>query len=153
MENYSKIWMRAGLNLLATPDEANVILSDTDDSPDGLKAILSILDDGRFEFSGGSYVPESVVSKYNREHGTGFSDGDVDYALPTTKGFVHEPNRELMKAAKHVSGLTKDVFRRCQVCLADNGIETDETATVMQAICYMLLGIETEGMLNWEVEA
>ena len=33
-------------------------------------------------------------------------------------------------------------------CLEDNGIEPDETAIVLQALCYILLDIEIENIIG-----
>lgn len=38
--------------------------------------------------------------------------------------------------------VTKADIERTLKVLADNGIEEDETETVLQAVCYTLLGIE-----------
>lgn len=35
-------------------------------------------------------------------------------------------------------------FDKAKQCLIDNGIEPDETETVLQALCYILLDEETE---------
>lgn len=40
--------------------------------------------------------------------------------------------------------LTQEKFNKAKQCLIDNGIETDETNIVLQALCYILLNEETE---------
>ena len=40
--------------------------------------------------------------------------------------------------------ITKDKFNKAKQCLIDNGIEYDEAEIVLQALCYILLGEETE---------
>lgn len=40
--------------------------------------------------------------------------------------------------------IDKNTLSKAIQCLADNGIEPDECCTVLQAICYILLGIEIE---------
>lgn len=37
---------------------------------------------------------------------------------------------------------TNDVLQKAKRCLRDNGIEEDECATVLQALCYILLDVE-----------
>jgi hypothetical protein len=43
-----------------------------------------------------------------------------------------------------ITSVTQSKFDAAKKCLADNGIEKDETDTVLQALCYILLDIETE---------
>jgi hypothetical protein len=42
------------------------------------------------------------------------------------------------------TSVTQSKFNAAKRCLADNGIEEDETDTVLQALCYILLDVETE---------
>lgn len=44
--------------------------------------------------------------------------------------------------------ITKEMCRKAQQVLADNGVEVDETATVLQAIGYVLLDEELN--VDWE---
>lgn len=48
-----------------------------------------------------------------------------------------------------VSGITRTKARKIQEILRDNGIDSDETATVAQAIGYVL-GEEWETLLDWD---
>ena len=47
--------------------------------------------------------------------------------------------------------ITKENVRRAQLALADNGIELDETATVLQALGYILLDTELDELLDWDI--
>lgn len=48
--------------------------------------------------------------------------------------------------------IDKDKAKRAQQCLADNGIDLDETATVLQALGYILLDTELADVLDWDLE-
>ena len=45
--------------------------------------------------------------------------------------------------------VTKEQVIKAQKCLADNGIDQEETATVLQALGYILLDKELEDLLEW----
>jgi hypothetical protein len=40
--------------------------------------------------------------------------------------------------------ITKEQFESARQCLIDNGIDSDETNVVLQALCYILCNEETE---------
>lgn len=40
--------------------------------------------------------------------------------------------------------ITKEQFTHAKQCLIDNGIDSDEAAVVLQALCYILCDEETE---------
>lgn len=40
--------------------------------------------------------------------------------------------------------ITKEQFDKARRCLIQNGVERDEAETVLQALCYILMGEETE---------
>ena len=54
-----------------------------------------------------------------------------------------------MILSKNVN-INEEMIRKAQQCLADNGIDPDETATVLQALGYILLDSELEDMLDWD---
>ena len=54
-----------------------------------------------------------------------------------------------MILSKNVN-IDEEMIRKAQQCLADNGIEPDETATVLQALGYILLDSELEDLLDWD---
>lgn len=45
--------------------------------------------------------------------------------------------------------LNKELLNKCQRCLEENGVSDQDAPIVMQSLCYMLLGIETEDLLDW----
>lgn len=46
---------------------------------------------------------------------------------------------------KHWEGeMSQEKFDKAKQCLIDNGIESDEAENVLQALCYILMGVETE---------
>lgn len=46
--------------------------------------------------------------------------------------------------------ITDEMVKKAQQVLVDNGIDTDETATVIQAIGYVLLNTELENLIDWD---
>lgn len=44
--------------------------------------------------------------------------------------------------------LTRDNIEHALLCLADNGVDADATANVLQALCYILMDVEIEDMLK-----
>jgi len=42
----------------------------------------------------------------------------------------------------HTTKISKSQIKKAEKCLADNGIEKDETETVLQALGYILLDVE-----------
>lgn len=150
-DNKKKLWMRAGLDLLVSDEETAVILTANGDKAQ--ETVVNLLKKGRFLFNGDSYVPTTVITDFNRDYGTSFNDDDeLEFNLPIISGFQHTEFKDprFVVAAACVSRLTPEDFIRCQGCLRDNGIPADETATVLQALCYILLGIETSDLLNWD---
>lgn len=50
--------------------------------------------------------------------------------------------------------LTREHIQKALQCLADNGIEEGECAIVLQALCYILMDIEIEDLLeeeDWDI--
>ena len=75
--NTSKIWMRLGISLSVTENEAKALLSGGDESTDLLRELIA---DGRFKPDGDSYIPQECVQQYSREHGMDFKD-EVEFML------------------------------------------------------------------------
>lgn len=48
--------------------------------------------------------------------------------------------------------LTPTNLQKAQEVLADNGIDADETATVMQALGFVLFSKDLGNLLDWEFE-
>lgn len=44
--------------------------------------------------------------------------------------------------------VTKEKYDKAKQCLIDNGIDSDETDIVLQALCYILCNEETEQFAN-----
>lgn len=58
-----------------------------------------------------------------------------------------------MKIIEKRVKINKNMIKKAQECLADNGIDRDETATVLQALGYILLDSELEDLLDWDEDA
>lgn len=78
-----KLWMRLGVTLNITEDEADAILGeDKHNSTLTLRGVLrGVLRAGRFEPDGESYIPGESIESYNHAHGTEYDDADVDFNL------------------------------------------------------------------------
>ncbi len=48
--------------------------------------------------------------------------------------------------------IDEDKARRAQQCLADNGIDLDETSIVLQALGYILLDEELANVIDWDLK-
>ena len=129
-----KIWTRMGVDLFLTSDEAKDILADDDTAVSN--AMEKALREGRFQFDGNTYVPEEIAADFNKKHGIlpGDDVGEPECDLSIMGDFIHMPNQE--------------AFEKAQKCLEDNGIEADETATVLQALFYILFDTEIEKYLD-----
>lgn len=78
-----KLWMRLGVSLRITPTEEAVIFgSDRRKADDLLQQIIA---EGRFSPNGDSYIPGDTVEEYNREHGTNYEVGDIEFDLPVRR--------------------------------------------------------------------
>ena len=74
-----KLWMRLGVTLNITDDEADAIMGDDDSA--SVDTLLGVLRAGRFEPDGDSYIPGESIVSYNHAHGTEYDDTDVDFNL------------------------------------------------------------------------
>lgn len=45
--------------------------------------------------------------------------------------------------------MTQQKLKAAQKVLVDNGIDAGESAVVLQALCYVLLDVETGDLLDW----
>jgi len=75
IKNPHRIWMRLGISLLATEEEADAILKNEDGNTWWVKQIIQ---EGRYEIEGESYIPSCSVEDYNQEHGTDYPSKDID---------------------------------------------------------------------------
>ena len=74
-----KLWMRLGVTLRVTDDEANAIMGEVKNA--SVDTLLGVLRAGRFEPDGESYIPGESIESYNHAHGTEYDDADVDFNL------------------------------------------------------------------------
>lgn len=63
-----KLWMRLGVILEITEDEAEAILGTRDD--DAVETLQAIIHAGRFQVIGDSYIPSQSIEEYNSTYGT-----------------------------------------------------------------------------------
>lgn len=75
IKNPHRIWMRLGISLLATEEEADAILKNEDGNTWWVRQIIQ---EGRYEIDGESYIPSCSVEDYNREHGTDYPSKDIE---------------------------------------------------------------------------
>lgn len=73
---YHHIWARIGMTLSITPDEMELLVSGND--RDKQKCLSRIFVEGRALINGDSYIPDSIMERYNETHGTNYDYGDVD---------------------------------------------------------------------------
>ena len=74
-----KLWMRLGVTLNITDDEADAIMGE--DKNASVDTLLGVLRACRFEPDGDSYIPGESIESYNHAHGTEYDDADVDFNL------------------------------------------------------------------------
>lgn len=74
-----KIWIRAGMTLSISDEEARAVL--TGDESSAGDVVKKIIAEGRFAFDGESYIPQVCVAEYNRDNGTSFEERDVEIQL------------------------------------------------------------------------
>lgn len=73
---YHQIWARIGMTLSLMPDEMELLVSGND--LDKQICLSRIFMEGRAVVDGDSYIPDSVMDKYNETYGTNYDCGDVD---------------------------------------------------------------------------
>ena len=71
-----QLWMRLGVSLTVSRREEESLLGDDSDLAE--KTLRKILAEGRFTPDGDSYIPGSVVSEVNTEHGTRYVVRDIN---------------------------------------------------------------------------
>lgn len=76
MERY--LWMRLGVSLRITEAEESIIFADDGRAEELLRKIIA---EGRFMPDGDTYIPEVTVEEYNREYGTEYEVGDIEFNL------------------------------------------------------------------------
>jgi hypothetical protein len=73
--------MRAGINMAVTENEAAIILSSGSSSDEIAATVKKIILDGRFDFSGESYIPQPCVEQHNYAYDTHYDANDIDFEL------------------------------------------------------------------------
>lgn len=75
-----KLWMRAGITMTLTDEEVEAILSG-DDCSAGQGAVEAALREGRFAFDGESYIPQSTVEMFIKEHDLSYEAKEPEFCL------------------------------------------------------------------------
>lgn len=73
-----KIWMRMGVTIDCTDEEADALLSGKDGAE---KIIRNIVADGRFKLDGETYIPETCVEDFNQAYGSDYPEDDIEFEL------------------------------------------------------------------------
>ena len=73
-----RLWMRLGVSLRITEAEEAIIFANDGRAEELLRKIIA---EGRFVPDGDTYIPETTVEEYNREHGTEYDTGDIEFCL------------------------------------------------------------------------
>ena len=69
------VWLRLGITVQGSPKEIGRILNGD------AEVLRKLLDAGRYEIGGETYIPGSTVEEYNEEHDTDFEEKDVEFYL------------------------------------------------------------------------
>lgn len=81
-----KLWMRAGISLMLSDEEIDEILGGCEGSA-GEEAVVAALREGRFTFDGDSYIPQSTVEEFTKEHGLPYAAKEPEFCLHPLGGF------------------------------------------------------------------
>lgn len=92
---YNPIWARIGMTLSLTPDEMDLLVSGND--RDKQKCLSRIFVEGRASINGDSYIPDSVMEKYNKSYGTNYDCGDMDLDTEEISGKTVRLNQARLK--------------------------------------------------------
>ena len=77
-EKNKQIWMRAGVMLLMSDEEYDIIMSGSEKIDDTVKQIIAR---GDFEFNGDSYIPDSEMESCNERYNTNYETGCISIEL------------------------------------------------------------------------
>lgn len=72
------LWMRTGMFIMLTDEEADSILSNKNDSA---KILEKVIEEGRYCLDGESYVPMECVEDFNKTYGTNYECVDHEWYL------------------------------------------------------------------------
>ena len=81
-----KLWMRAGISLMLADEEIDEILGGCEGFA-GEEAVVAALREGRFTFDGDSYIPQSTVEEFTKEHGLPYAAKEPEFCLHPLGGF------------------------------------------------------------------
>lgn len=84
-----QLWIRAGMMLGVTDEEAKIILSEDSDSADIAEVVTNIILEKRFAFNGDSYVPQCCVERFNEKYNTRYEADDIGFELDIQKEEVN----------------------------------------------------------------
>lgn len=76
-----QLWMRAGINLNLSAEEADAILAPGASAETVEQTVKKIILEGRYSFSGESYIPQPCVEQYNDAYGTKYKADDIDFEV------------------------------------------------------------------------
>ena len=69
-----ELWMRAGVTLLVTDEEAAKILDHEASEAVLAATVREIIEEGRFKWDGSSYIPACCIADFNEKYDTDFDD-------------------------------------------------------------------------------
>ena len=70
------IWIRMGVTVKGNKQQIREILSNTEKSA---KVLWNLLEKGRFEIDGESYLPSCCIEQFNEEHNTDFNAEQISF--------------------------------------------------------------------------
>lgn len=74
-----EIWMRAGITISMTDEEADAILEG--DYETRMNALRTILAEGRFSWNGETYIPAECIQMFNSQYGMQYEDEEYEFQL------------------------------------------------------------------------
>lgn len=74
-KNETQIWLRLGVTLKGNQEEIDSIIRGDE------KALRRVLEAGRYQADGETYIPQQMVVEYNDEHNTTFKEEDIIFEL------------------------------------------------------------------------
>ena len=75
-----KLWVRAGITLHLTDDDAQKLLVEYENDMQGRADIVKrAVKEGRFELDGECYTPAEAIGDYNNKYGTDLPEEDHDH--------------------------------------------------------------------------
>ena len=71
---YKNLWSRCGVTLFVTDEEAAQILNHEAVPAEIELIVRKVVEEGRFQWDGNSYIPACVITCFNRDNGTDYDD-------------------------------------------------------------------------------